>query len=374
MAQDHDQQPIGHFAPWPALETTYDSADPYTSDADWLLHAADFVPDTLEQESAHQQSSPAELTGQTDRLEVRTGEIIDGLSKTHYALPTCGFATEKAAFNWELARSVFTIHNLQLFIRAYFRHAHQYNPVIYPPAFDCEKASARLLLSVFLFGSMVSAPCDSTLAARCFFDLAEEYIFSHIIFSPTYEWALQGERHQGSSVADMEVLQAAQVIQVLQITRNDTKTRRRIRIDRHPRLVTALRLSGLLCNKLNSQASNWENYIRHETGVRLATWSFVNDAYLATFFNNVPQIMPSELLSDLPRHGDLFEPETALDFERLRPLDIQRLQPPSVSGFILSLFQDTWPGPQDDLYSSVTSTHLLILVFGELSSPLAPWS
>lgn len=172
-------------------------------------------------------------------------------------------------FDKRLAEQVFTEKNLENSVQAYFSQLHQYYPILHPPSFDREAVSLSLLLAVFLFGSLASAPTDSTLSARKFCDIAEEYIFNHHTIQQLYngqaDWVWSEER--------IEVLQAALIIEIVQNGTNNEETRRRLRLRRHPWYVALLRSCGLFHDAGEAHASytgqsKRQSFIAKETRTR----------------------------------------------------------------------------------------------------------
>lgn len=232
------------------------------------LFAPDFSPESIDDSPVDQQQYA--VTGSSS-LAARMEDLVQQLSDTHGLMLLNG-TTDEARFDLELAKSVFTVENLAYFLCVYFRRIHPSHPIIHRPTFDCETASLPLLLAVFSFGSLYSPPVDCALSARSFLDIAEEFIFSH----PTFRRLLnkQDSSRSGLRKQDIEILQAALTIVVAQNGMNVKATRRRIRVDRHPRLNAVLRISGLFAAKhqppdgADSEADRWEKFARDESCIR----------------------------------------------------------------------------------------------------------
>ena len=208
-------------------------------------------------------------------LQYRMSEIVSQLSNIQSSVSRDRVHGSEC-FNGQLAESVFTVTNLNRFVWAYFSRCDGYIPIIHQPIFDCEHASLPLVLALFLFGSLLSAPYDPAISARCFFDLAEEYIFTH----PTFIKLLERDQGNEISVEDIEILQAALIILVVQIGKNDVMTQRRIRLKRHPCLVAAVRLSKLFgtCHQPlvhDVSRTDWLDFVSIETRVRQGHLSVV---------------------------------------------------------------------------------------------------
>lgn len=198
-------------------------------------------------------------------LSARTSEIITALSSTQASL------LPNVPFDLPLAETVFTPHNLEHFAWVYRTRVHAYHPLLHPPSFRLELASTPLLLVVFLFGALFSAPLDDALAARAFFRVAEEYVFERPeVKRLVTEGGVKGTKCGEETV---EVLQAALGILIIQNSRNDKVVRRRIRIERLPSLNAAVRYAGAFQArhriKMNEYtAEMWEDFIQDELLIR----------------------------------------------------------------------------------------------------------
>lgn len=251
-----------------------------------LCDQGDFFP-TLFEFSAHDLAEECPLSqdfsqsGRQAVLAERTSEMITQLSLTHNSMEN---RDRKAPvhFNKGLAESVFTETNLTHFVCTYFQRLHPYVPILHRPTFDLETAPLPLLMAVFLFGSLCCAPQDASLSAREYFDLAEEYVFGHPTLNHVLEVCSSGE----DSPEEIEILQAALIIEIIQNGSSNSCTRGRLRLERHPRLVSAVRVSTLFRAKrrfpLHKLAGvNWKSFINDEIRLRYSgtrrvsalTWS-----------------------------------------------------------------------------------------------------
>ncbi|KAH7001758.1 hypothetical protein B0J12DRAFT_587660, partial [Macrophomina phaseolina] len=115
----------------------------------------------------------------------------------------------------------------------------------------------------------------------------------------------------------IEVLQAALIISTLQSSVHDITTRRRVRVERHPLLVAVVRASGALAQRRERGRCSWEEFVAEEVRIRLAVFTIAHDGHLCLFFNNPSQICVAEMIGDVPCRENLFEAETAHEFDRL---------------------------------------------------------
>jgi hypothetical protein len=161
-----------------------------------------------------------------------------------------------------MARSVFTSTNLVEFVSSFFHFFHPHTPFIHRPMFDMDNVSIHLLLAVFLVGSIFCTPQDDALATRCFFGLAEEYVFQllrEVIVRPS-----------SSCDVNIQVVQAAVLIHALQVNSNHEGVRLRVRVNRFPEIVAAMRHLDLfgVAHTRNLKLGAWEQFIVDETKIR----------------------------------------------------------------------------------------------------------
>lgn len=78
-----------------------------------------------------------------------------------------------------------------------------------------------------------------------------------------------------------------------------------------------------------------------DTKTRLAIWSFVMDSCFAIMFNSCPLLTLGELSIDFPCRNDIFEAETAAEYEYLTMFDSPELRWKTPSQLIKDLLQDT---------------------------------
>ncbi|KAI1392463.1 uncharacterized protein F4822DRAFT_129948 [Hypoxylon trugodes] len=296
-------------------------------------------------------------------LSARLEELIKQLADAHHVMRFNG-VTSELDFNIDLARSVFTAQNAEYFLAVCFQHIHPYHPIIHPPTFNCEKVSLPLLLAVFLYGALFSVPLDDAISAHSFFRVAEEYIFNH----PDMKRLAEPNNNSSNMGDSLEILQAAFSITVIQNSRNDEITRRRIRVQRHPYLVAATKMTGVLQAKHQLDlsgytASDWDQFIKEETGIRIAHWIQFSNCFLVCCFNGHAQVYTAEMVGDMPCRREIYEAETVEEFARLLSLEPSGgPQPQSLANAISFLLQDSWPGPDHEVYKRFTPEILAIII------------
>ncbi|KAF7561655.1 hypothetical protein G7046_g2485 [Stylonectria norvegica] len=283
----------------------------------------------------------------------RVDNLIRGLSSTHETTRLQQNA-DSERFDTVLARSVFTPGNIQHFTRVFFSQVQPYHPILHPPTFDVEMIPLPLLLSVVCMGSLFSAPFDSAISVRSFFDTAEAYIYNHVVFRTLLE---RTGLELDITREETQAIQAALTILVVQMGINDESTRRRIRLQRQPTLNQALRLSGLIRTKHPKRIHRytgleWDAFIQYELAIRL----------MACCFNLHPVLMVPELVGDMPCSDRIFEARSATEFEQVIALDSGALRPQSLATSVELLLQDSWPGSDDTQYQNATSPALFSVI------------
>ncbi|KAJ5607685.1 Transcription factor [Penicillium hordei] len=202
-------------------------------------------------------------------LSKQVEELVVQLSKTHQVMVLRN-ATNVPDFDISLAKSVFTVPNLEYFLGVYAYSIRSYHPILHVPTFRYEQVSLPLLLAIFLLGALFSAPMDHAVSARHFFHISEEFIFDH----PNFRQLLLGRNTpKDPTIESVEILQAALTILIIQSGINDQLTRRRIRVEKNPLLSAAVRLSGVLRIKhrisiTDYTAKDWTLFIQYETCIR----------------------------------------------------------------------------------------------------------
>jgi hypothetical protein len=138
--------------------------------------------------------------------------------------------------------AMLSVSNISAFISAFFQSLHWHLPIVHFPTFDPGNISNPLLLAISLAGAAYSLPMDNTNFSPWIFDVGEEYIFRKIANSST----LSSPKDLTHLMPTVQLIQSALIMEMLQFGRDDMQTRRRIRIIRHPCLVSAIRSFGIL--------------------------------------------------------------------------------------------------------------------------------
>lgn len=206
---------------------------------------------------------------ETYALKVRVKELVHHLSAQHNSMLGLNNGYH-GAFDMQLAETIFTVANVRHFVSSFFQYFHYSFPVLHKPTFDIQTVSIALLLLVMFFGSLSARSSDISIAMSHFYRVVEAYIFDHVV-------ALQIRHPQTPAICvdneELEVLQAGLLALVLMNNSNDLPTRRRLRLQRIPSLVTAVRAAGLFAYrrqyfKPGLERRDWQGFIYDEMRLR----------------------------------------------------------------------------------------------------------
>lgn len=151
---------------------------------------------------------------------------------------------EQTILNMTNLDALFTLENLTVFITAFFHSLHWHMPVVHCPTFDPANVSDSLLLAIFLAGAVYTIPFNGTDLSLppSLLSVAEEYVFRKVANLSTSTILAPDQPIKGYAI---ETVQAALILEMLQFSQGDPLIRRRIRIVRHPCLVSTIRSMGL---------------------------------------------------------------------------------------------------------------------------------
>lgn len=171
--------------------------------------------------------------------------------------------------------AVFGVSNISAFISVFFHAFHWHLPIVHSPSFDPGSVSNSLLLAICLAGAAYSTAMDDATASSSSWivDVAEEYIFrqvSHLSIVPS-------PMDPANLLPTVQTLQSALIIEMLQFARDDLNTRRRIRIVRHPCLVSTVRSLRIFQLKRSAipvvcDETTWKNLVAEEMCLRYVTF------------------------------------------------------------------------------------------------------
>lgn len=188
-------------------------------------------------ESLFSQLPPEELF--PSKLSSQLTELVSELVETSKSMDKYDAESQRPLDIMELT-ALFGVSNISVFISAFFRSLHWHLPIVHFPTFDPGNLSNPLLLAIFLSGATYAAPFEGATLSPWIFDVAEEYIFRKVLNLSTTTLPADSARLTPS----IQLIQGALIMEMLQFSRDDIQTRRRIRIIRHPCLVSTVRSLG----------------------------------------------------------------------------------------------------------------------------------
>ncbi|PWY87940.1 hypothetical protein BO94DRAFT_59084 [Aspergillus sclerotioniger CBS 115572] len=285
---------------------------------------------------------------------VETSNSMDLANASQQTLDVAGLA------------SLFTTSNLSVFISAFFQSLHWHLPIVHFPTFDPGKVSNPLLLAIFLSGATYATSHDGPILASGILDVAEEYIFRQLANLSTTPYP----NGPPNLVPSLEIIQGALIIEMLQFGQGETGTRRRIRIIRHPCVISTIRSLGIFQSKriVNPDICDdetWKAAIAEEVRIRIACWAFLADGFLTVCFNNHPILSIFEMDCDFPLGSAHFEAENASTFNEIASSTERSL--PSLREFVTRLLNENASEDLIQWSRSLVGEHLLILMYGMCS-------
>ncbi|KAJ5537071.1 hypothetical protein N7513_010257 [Penicillium frequentans] len=202
------------------------------------------------------------------KLSNQLTELMNELVETSKSM-TPGGAEDKPLDIMQLT-ALFGVSNISAFISAFFQSLHWHLPIIHFPTFDPGNVSNPLLLAIFLSGATYTTPLDGAILSPSIFDVAEEYIFRKILNLTT-----PSSKDPEHILPTVHLVQAALIMEMLQFGRDDMQTRRRIRIMRHPCLVSTIRSLGIFQLKRRTAPTanddrTWRVLVAEEVCIRYA--------------------------------------------------------------------------------------------------------
>merc|ERR1712093_113324 len=211
------------------------------------------------------------------------------------------------------AIELITAEKLAAYIKLYFRHWHKHAPMVHEATFNPCTAALPLVLSLMSLGGMYSKESEDVAKLKGLLDTIEGYIFSIPGLSDEYEmpgrlYAKHGEAASAEwQQYQLEELQGAYLMIVLQYWTGNPTARTRVRQQRFPKVVHIFHLLDVLTMQhspallINDQTS-FRTWIRKESFIRTATMAVMLDHAFGLFNNVSPHFQWAEI--DLPFPSD----------------------------------------------------------------------
>ncbi|KAJ5239257.1 hypothetical protein N7468_003876 [Penicillium chermesinum] len=330
------------------------------------------------EESLFSQLPPEELF--PSKLSSQLTELVAELVETSKSMEI-GDAEHQRPLDITELTALFGVSNISAFISVFFRTLHWHLPIVHFPTFDPGNLSNPLLLAIFLSGATYAAPFDGATLSPWISDVAEEYVFRKVLKLS----AATSPKELACLLPTVQLIQGALIMEMLQFSRDDIQTRRRIRIMRHPCLVSTVRSLGFFQVKRSLvfdsvDEHRWLSLVAEEVRIRcvfassskvlklmttrIASWVFLADGFLTVCFKNHPALSIFEMDCPLPWSPELWEAEDFATFASLTSEGSMRSLQPPLKDVVSQLLEKPESDPPITWSSSLSPEDLLILIYG----------
>ena len=202
------------------------------------------------------------------KLSSQLSEIVAELVETSKSMCLNDSDNQKP-LDAAVLTTLLEVSKISAFISAFFHSLHWHLPVVHFPTFDPGNLCNALLLSISLAGAAYSGPLDGAALSPWLFDVAEEYIFRQVASLSTACFS----KDPRQLLPVVQLVQGALIMEMLQFGRDNIQTRRRIRIIRHPCLVSTIRSLGMFTLKRRSAPRvcdewTWRTLVAEEVCIR----------------------------------------------------------------------------------------------------------
>lgn len=242
----------------PSLEVE-SSGDDLFFDESWALFFGS-VPD----QSSSRASPLPEGLDDLERRQLAAERMIDCLAKA-----SSSRNGNEYDFDLHREQTFFSQENVGEFIEAYFeRTVRPRSRIVLKSSFNLESTSPSLLLPAFLLGAICSTCERAKSQSITYADLAETIVFEN----PTFLELVYNHNNLDSNSltkADIEIIQAALLVILIQLASPKQEARRRVRIQRYPALVSIARATSL--TKVRNTWHDPNNLLNHEAFLRNET-------------------------------------------------------------------------------------------------------
>ncbi|KAJ5769431.1 hypothetical protein N7520_003990 [Penicillium odoratum] len=276
-------------------------------------------------------------------------------------------------FDIDLERGFFNEETVGEFIDAYFEHTvRPRSRIVLKSLFNLETTSAHLLLTIFLLGANFGPSEGAKSQATRRLDMAEYAVFEN----PTFLQLVYNQQPRTSdslNQTEIESIQAAVLIILIQLASPKADARRRVRIQRYPALVSVARATSLtqVRNRWHDPTVplNHANFLKNETCIRLMASITMLDCHNIMFLNTPPQFTVTEFGFDLPAEEKGIDLGDSATWEIWAQNEREYQRPSPLNRFIQELLSDDWPGLEDPKYSNLNVFTLFVVVSGKHPTP-----
>ncbi|PLB52453.1 hypothetical protein P170DRAFT_402660 [Aspergillus steynii IBT 23096] len=263
------------------------------------------------------------------------------------------------------AKSFFCNSRLGEYVHSFFDHSSHTNCIIHRASFNVNKTSTHLLLVIILLGAVCMSPEDAV-AAQNFSDLVQRSVLE----GPDFQRMLY-IKHPPRSKDNIQLVQAALLVTVLQSGKEEFEVNRRIHTQWFPALISVIRSLGLT-QEMNGidprrQEASLDDYIYQEILVRMMAWAYLLDSYNVIFYRSSPQFKMIEAGFGLPRNDPLFD---AMDPVECENTAAQPQHSPCSLRSIVQRLMDETPVQPKELLKHIDTSFALSLILSAIHSVL----
>ncbi|KUJ20601.1 uncharacterized protein LY89DRAFT_578525 [Mollisia scopiformis] len=253
------------------------------------------------------------------------------------------------------ALELITADSIAAWIKLYFRHWHKHAPMVHEATFNPCHAAVPLVLSLMSLGAMYSKETEHVAKLKMLLDTMEWYIFSLPGLNDEYELPGRTYVKQGDNASQewlqyqLEELQGAYLMIVLQYWTGNAVARTRVRQQRFPRVDAIFHHLEVLTMQHSpdfeiKDQSSFTKWIRKESYIRTATLAIMLDHAFGIFNNVPPRFQWAEIDLPFPSDDHFFK---TTNFEDMVAKSIQPKRSMKIKDAFLNLFTPPMSMEQD---------------------------
>ncbi|RFU26772.1 hypothetical protein B7463_g9560, partial [Scytalidium lignicola] len=276
-------------------------------------------------------------------LDCRAAEIRGGLlreAERFLLSGNCDTSTLRAI-------DLITGEKIDSYVRRYFKHWHKHGPFLHEKSFDACQVALPLLLAVFSIGGMYSKNDAEVEQLKSLLDLIEYHLYTNLV-PDDYRMQSQqndvnnseGDFYESLLQNDIEILQGAYLMIVIQVWTGNRMARKRARHQNFSRVVAMARNLKMTVvhhepDFIIVDQASFQNWVRRESLLRtMNIMMMLDNAFV--IFNNMPnRIEWAEIDLQFPCEALYFE---ISDYDELLRTQLFPQQKPKVREAFQQLF------------------------------------
>ncbi|CRG90408.1 hypothetical protein PISL3812_07452 [Talaromyces islandicus] len=268
-----------------------------------------------------QQVNPNIFPGQVDDgalLSIKTYEIVKAIRSAVVEKPKNSTITIAWSYQLEaMCYEFFCPTNIEKFLALYWSCWYPNWPTIHQPTFDSVTADFTLITAMVILGACLSPNQRDRVTAKVWFNVIEEIVFSHEMFSGNTICEDQDDNIVAFLSSHISILQAAYCVCLYQTWEGSKVSKRRVRRHRFDSIIWLARDIGFSHATLKSVNTaditdfGWNEFIIRESTIRLFTYIYDLDAAYAMFCGQPPRMLFQELNFDLTAPEACFQARSA---------------------------------------------------------------